>query len=281
MDLDHLLQDRCRSAGVAETPAGHRISLGKTVDQNGPVAHARDLGDGRGVLPRVGQLRIDLIGDDIEVILDDDFRDRLQFLPGHDRTGRIVREGQDQHLGLRRDFCPEILRHQLEAVLLLQFQDHRDAVSEDNAGLVGHIAGLRDDDLVPGIQHGAEGKVDSFGTADRDRDLGIRIVGNAETALQIPRDLRLQLKETGVAGIEGPSALQRIDTLFPDGPGRVEIRLADTQGDGVLHGADNVKKLPDPGGADRHRFTGKLFVDIFHKLISCLSSCAFSARMVP
>ena len=51
----------------------------------------------------VGQLRIDLIGNDVKIFLNDNLCDLLQILPLHDRTGRVIRERQYQDLGLRRN----------------------------------------------------------------------------------------------------------------------------------------------------------------------------------
>ena len=127
------------------------------------------------------------------------------------------------------------------------------AVRKPHAGLVGDITRLRDNDFVAGIQHGAAGEIDALRTADRHRNLAERLIGDAEAALNVACNLLAELIETRIARVEGATALQRINTFFPDGPGRVKVRLADAEGDGSLHGADNVEKLPDAGGLQGNR----------------------------
>ena len=56
---------------------------------------------------------------------------------------------------------------------------------------------------------------------------------------------RHQLRRVG--GVEGTPLFQGVDTLLADMPGRLKVRLAHAQGNGVLHLADNIKKLADPG----------------------------------
>ena len=212
---------------------------------------------------------------------DHDFGDLFQLFIRHDGTGRIVREGQHQDLRRRCDLCFQIFRSQLEQVLFLQFQRHRNTVRQDDAGFVGHIAGLRDNDLVPLIQKGAESEVDALGAAYRDHDLGGRIIADAESALQILCHLSLQFRKAGVAGVESASVLQGVDALFPDGPGRVKVRLAHAEGDGAFHGRHDIKEFPDARGLQPYDLFGKQFVSVSHGVIICLSSSLVSPITVP
>ena len=63
-------------------------------------------------------------------------------------------------------------------------------------------------------------------------------------------DLPPELEHAGVGGVFGVAPLQRVDARVPDVPGRDEVGLTDTQGDGVGHLLQNVKELPDAGGLD-------------------------------
>ena len=60
--LHHGIDERRRTAGVADAEAGHGISLRETVQEDGALGHARQRGDGH-VFSLEGQLRIDLVGE--------------------------------------------------------------------------------------------------------------------------------------------------------------------------------------------------------------------------
>ena len=65
---------------------------------------------------------------------------------------------------------------------------------------------------------------------------------------QVSGNLHSQLLESGVGGIESASLFQRVNTLVADVPGRVKIRLADSQRNRVFHFRYNVKESADAGG---------------------------------
>ena len=67
-------------------------------------------------------------------------------------------------------------------------------------------------------------------------------------------DLLTQILQTGIGGIKGSSFFQGIDTLVPDVPGSIKIRISHTQRDGILHLAYNVKKFADTRWLDIHYF---------------------------
>ena len=249
MDLRHLLDADLRSAGISESPARHGIGLGEAVDEDRPLLHSGQAGDGD-MLFLVGEFGVDLVGHDIDVVFDDDLRDGLEIRPFHDGSGGIVGEGKDQNLGLVRDDFLKLGSCQTEFVLRLQVDDHGLCACKNGAGLVGNIAGLGNEDLVSGIAHGAQADIDGLGSAHGDNDLALGIVLKSLGPLHIMTDLRAQLHQTCVGGVMGLSFFQRIDTLVTDMPGRVKVRLAHTQGDGILHLADDIKELPDPGGLD-------------------------------
>ena len=204
------------------------------------------------MLAAVGQGAVDLIGDNEEVMLDDQINDGFQILCRHDGSCRIVGEGQNQELGPGRDRCFQQLRRQLELVFLLQGQGNRNTVCQHNAGQVGHIAWLGDDDLIARIQHGPHGDIDGLGTADSDHDLMLGIIVDIAFAGQIGCNLFLELHQTGIGRIEGSALFQGIDTLITDMPWCIKIRFAHTEGDDlrVIHLGDDVKKLTDTGGLD-------------------------------
>ena len=248
VNLCHLLHEPVGAAGVAEAPAGHRICLGKAVYQHRSLLHAREGRDGDVRLAGVGQLRVDLVREHVEIMLDDDGNELFQVFLLHDRAGRVVREGEHEDLALVGDRRFELLRLQAEFVLRLQVDDDRDRVREDRARLIGDVARLGNDDFVALVDHRAEHEVDGLGAADGDQDFFPGIISDALRALDVVRDLGAELQESRVRGVERPAALQRIDALVAHVPRRVEVRLADAERDRVGHLADDVEEFPDAGG---------------------------------
>ena len=184
VNLQHLLQDIGRGSRVAQTPARHGVGLGKAIDQHGPLLHLRQSCNG-GMVSAVGELRINLIGDHKNVVLDDDFRNGLQILLGHDGSGGVVGEGKHQKLGPVRQLLQKLLRCQPELILLLQLDDHRHAIRQHRAGQVGHVAGLGNQHLIPRIEHSAHGNVNGLASAHRNHDLMIRVIVGPKAAVQI------------------------------------------------------------------------------------------------
>ena len=177
----------------------------------------------------IGQLSVDLVRKHIQIMLYAQLRDGPQVFPCHDGSCGIVGEGQDQDLGSVRDLLFQILRLEAELVLFLQFHHHGLSAGQTGAGIVGNIAGSGNQDLVSGIDHGPEHKVDGFGSAHGDKDLAVIVVAQVLGPFHICGHFHLQLLEAGVGSIESAALLQRIDALIPDVPGGIEIRLAHAQ----------------------------------------------------
>ena len=95
----------------------------------------------------------------------------LQILTLHNRSRRIVRERHDQNLRFRRDCRFKLLRCQTKLILFLQLNHNRLSVCHDHARLVGDIGGLRDQNLISGIDHCAHRKVNGLGAAHRHENL--------------------------------------------------------------------------------------------------------------
>ena len=205
-------------------------------------------------LSGIGQLSVDLIGQDIEIVPDDDVHQLFQILSFHDRAGRVIGERQDQNLGPGSDRCLEFLRCQPELILVFQIDNDGRGIRQHSAGLIGDIGGLRDQHLIAGIDHGAEHQVDSLGSSDCDEDFLVPDIIDVLGALHVPADFLAQFPQTGIGRVKSTSLLQRVDTLIPDVPGSVKIRLTDAERDGVLHLTDKVEKFPDPGRLEADRF---------------------------
>ena len=249
VDLRHLGNDLLRSARIAESPAGHGVALGKSVDQDRALAHAGQRCDGH-MLRTVGKFAVDLIRDNDDILLDAHLRDGLEVFLRHDGAGRIVREREHEKFRLLGDRVAKFLRRQAEFIFLLKRDLHRHALCQDDARLVTHVARLRDDDLIARADHGADCKIDRLAAAHRHEDLSLRLIQNAVVPVYIRTDLVAQLHKTRVRRIVRARFLEGVDALLADVPRRRKIRFADTQTDGALHLRDDVEKFADARGFD-------------------------------
>ncbi len=118
------------------------------------------------MLAAVGQLAVDLVGEHIQVVFNDDVRDRLEVFLAHDCPRGIVGVRQHQDLGLRRDRSLELFGFEAEFILILERNNDRHAVRQNRAGLIGDIGRLRDQYFVALVDHGAEHQVDGLRAAD-------------------------------------------------------------------------------------------------------------------
>src|SRR5699024_10882880 len=76
--LRHRVDRRLREEAVAESPAGHRVSLREAVEQDRPLYHAWERRQ-RDMLALVDQLTVYLVGQHGQVMLNRQVRDPPQF----------------------------------------------------------------------------------------------------------------------------------------------------------------------------------------------------------
>ena len=153
----------------------------------------------------------------------------LQILPLHHCPGGIVGVIEEDDLGLIRYSRLQVLRPQLEIILIFKIYDHGDASCKPYAGLIGYKGGLRYDHLIPGIQHGTEAQVYGFGASYRHDYLILRIIGKLIFLFEEKTQLIPELLKSRIGRIEGLSSGQGIDALLPHMPGRIKIRLSHSQ----------------------------------------------------
>ena len=118
------------------------------------------------MLFQIGKLCIDLIAQHIQIVFFNYLCNGLQILPLHHGTGWIVRERKHQKLGLRRNCGLQFLRCQSKLILRLQFNNDRHAVGQHRTRYIGYIAGLRNQHLVTGVQHGTHGNINRLTATD-------------------------------------------------------------------------------------------------------------------
>ena len=277
MDLDHLLHDDLVGQSVTQTPAGHSKGLGEAVDDNSTLLHAGQAGN-RDVLLTVGQIGVDLVGDDHQIVLNNGGNQRLQILAAHDGAGGVIGEGDHQRLGLGRNSSLQLFLGQAELVLLLQRNGNRNTVGHGNAGHIGDKARLGVQHLVSGVDDGPQSNVDGLTAAHGNDDFLHRIVGNTDAALRESGDFPAQLGQTGIGGIECLTPGQGTDTLITDMPGGIKVRLANAQRNGVRDITGGIKEPPDTGRLQRHHFSGQ---QVFSHAITILPSVLISSKSTP
>ena len=198
----------------------------------------------------VGQLGVDLVGDDDQVALAGEGGDVLQVRPAHDGAGRVVREVEHQHLGAWRDLGFQHGAREAKAVLGARLDRHRHAVREEDRRAIGDVARLVVKHLVARVEQRPQRQVQRLADADRDEHLVVRVVFGAEVLADVAGQRAAQVEVAEVAGVMRRAAFEREDGGFAHVPGRVEVRLADAQADHVLHRRDDVEEVADARARD-------------------------------
>ena len=131
----------------------------------------------------VGQFTVYLIRHNKYVMFNDYLRDSLQILALHDCPGGIVGKRQDQNLGLLRDSLLQFPGSQAELIFRFQIEYHRLCPRQNGTGFIGHIAGLGDNHLIPGVDHGPQTYVNGLGTAHGDHHFPVPGICNSLLSL--------------------------------------------------------------------------------------------------
>ena len=214
-------------------------------------------------LAAVGQLGINLIRQNDDVLIPQQRRDGFQVLPAHHGPRGIAREREDDELCARRDGRLQLLRRQLKAVFSFQRQRHGHAARQRGDGVIADKARLRDDDFVAGVHQRADAHIDGLGAAHGNDGLPGR-VGKAHAAGKVIAGLLPQLRQARIARVPGAPFFQAADARVAHRPGRFKIRLAHAQRDAVLHLGRNVKKFADARGTHVARGGGNDLCIIHH-----------------
>ena len=136
-----------REHAVAEPPTRHRVRLRKSVEDRRPFAHPVERGD-RDELRVVDVPRVDLVGDDREIVPDRELRDRFEIGSRQHAARRILRRVEDDELRLRRDRARESIEIEPEAGRFDERDRHGDRIEIVGASGVRGIGGIGVDHLV-------------------------------------------------------------------------------------------------------------------------------------
>ena len=248
-----------RGADVGHAKARHRPRLGVAVEEHQALLQARHRSKAHVALAAPGQLCVDFIGDEDEVVAHHEVRNGLHVLALEHRARGVVREVHHQHPRAGRDLGLEGLHGEAEIVLHVSLHRHGHTVGHRNLRPIAHEAGLMIEHLVAGIQQRAQRDVQAFRGADRHEHLVRGVVVPAEAVAHVVGDGAAELHQAGIAGVVALALLQGGDGGLADVPGRVEIRLTDSQGDDPLARAHDVEELADTALRQPHDVLRKTF----------------------
>ena len=242
MHLHHRFDERRRAARVADAPAGHGKRLGKSVQENRALLHAGQARDARvNALER--QLGINFVAQHDQIFFHRELRDGFDLRAVAGAAGGIARQIEHQNFAARLPRGAERIHGEREAVLGERRHGHGNAVRERDARRIADVARLMIHHLVAGIDERAAGEVEALADADGDDDFVFRRVADVEVFLHVAADGAAQFEEAEVGRVMRLAFFERVDAGLADVPGRVEIRFADAERDGVLHLGDDVKKI--------------------------------------
>ena len=179
------------------------------------------------------QLRVDLVGDDPQVVLAGQGGHPLQLLDRGNGPGRVVRGVEDHGPGRRADRAGQQLGVDAEAGVGVESQPGQGGPASPEGGVVGEVHRVEGDDLVALLQE-----------AQRGREQGVLGTGEGHDVLRAPRPAGLgreagrdqlpQVRPANDLGVVGVARPQGVDRSVDDGFGGGEVRIADGQDDDVL-----------------------------------------------
>ena len=201
----------------------------------------------------VGQLRVNFVGNDDQVMPQNDLPQLFQLRPAQNAAGGVVGIGQDQRLRLGGDRLFQRLGGQHEVVGFAGGHGHRAAACEDHAGGVADIAGFWHQYLFAGVEQSPQRQINALAGPYRDQNFILGVIGNMETVVHIGGDLLPQFQKAPVAGVLGLAVQNAVDGRVADVVGRDEVRLANAQRDRAGDGGRHIEEFADAGfGHRRH-----------------------------
>ncbi|OQC69018.1 MAG: hypothetical protein BWX50_01081 [Euryarchaeota archaeon ADurb.Bin009] len=193
----------------------------------------------------VGELGIDLVADEEEVVVDQDIGDCAPICLRHHPAGGVVREVCYQNLRPGSDTLHERIGRQPELVLRPAGHGHRDTAGEGDTRGVGDVARFCHQHLVARVGDGADGDIGRLRDAAGHDDLLVGIVACPKAGIEVAADSPAELGRPLVRCIGGRPLLDGVDGRLTDAPGGHEVRFADAQGYDVLHRLGDIEELPD------------------------------------
>ena len=210
LKFGHCGNDFPWSQHIADAVARHAELLRERIDQDGAFTHTLN---GHNALERhvvVNEAFIDLIGDNHQIMLLGQLCDSRYLVLGNNAAGRIGRRVDHDGTSSGRDGLLDVRHVKAQVGSLRIVDDDRDSMAHAHHLRVVDIVRGRHDDLVAGIQHGYQRKIESFHGSDRHHDFRHRIKPETLLAFIIPADGLSQFQQTcilRVAGLALPDSL--------------------------------------------------------------------------
>ena len=181
----------------------------------------------------IDELIINLIRNDVQIVLDTDVRDCLECFFRIDSTGRIRGVVEDDGLGLVCDGSLELLRRELETLLLADVNNDRYAAKQTYHFTVADPVRGRHDHFIARVDQRTQRDVDRvLCTAGDDRLR--RLILQTVIRLHAVANRLTQLDHTGCGRISRFSVADRAHTRIADAVGCGKIGLAGAKADNVL-----------------------------------------------
>ena len=150
MDLRHGGDEVGVAERIADAPARHGVGLGEAVQENRALLHAGQRGKRRVLHAAVGEVAVDFIGDDDEVVLFSEGGDLLKVVLRHDGARRVVRVADQKRLRALRHVRLEFLGRDAEVVFKLRGDGYGLASCKCHAGLIRDVARFGNQDFITG-----------------------------------------------------------------------------------------------------------------------------------
>ena len=230
-EIRNHLRELFRHGAVAESPAGHRVGLRESVEDDRAFRHARH-GRDRDVLPFEEDFGVDFIGHHGQIVLDGEFGDLRDFLAIQHAAGRVARTVDDQELGARRDQRFQTIDIEGEVVLFEDRGRYGRGAGEIDHRFVNGKAGVGIDRFVARFKQRQNDEEHDRLAARRHHDV-VEIVVGAARRVEIVGDSGTEIWLAGGRAVVRPAVAQRIDSRFDHVRRSIEIRLADFEVDHI------------------------------------------------
>ena len=215
---------------VAHPPAGHCVTLGKAVQDDGPFLHS---GNGRDavVVTRVEYVFIDLVGHHVQPwVLHHDPRDLFQFFLGQGRATGVLRRVDNHQPCFIRNQAGQGINVRVVARFFHELHSHGCSAGELDHGFIDRESGVGVNDFDTGLsQRQKHVKHDGF-CARRHYNVS-RVGVRAPDFTAIPGDGLAKFRQPGRGGVMGETIADSLHARLYDMPGRLEVGLADLKVD--------------------------------------------------
>ena len=212
---------------TADPRAAGGEALGDGVDEDQVFLTVVKLAERMQRLAVVGELAVDLVGHEIQIMLHRNIEQHLHLLDGQAGAGGVAGVRDHDRLGLRRDAGLDARAVGVEIAFLrpgMQRMDH--AAGRGDEGMVVGIERLGDDDLVAVVEQTVGRDLQRFAAAGRHKDVGLAQLHADVPVIALDRGDQLRNAGGGRVGQHGRAEI--VDRVI-EGIRRVDIGLADIQ----------------------------------------------------